>query len=131
MGEFSRTATAGLTQPESWTIEIPVKGRGEQHLGILKNFVEAILDKKSLIAPAGEGIHSVELANAMLMSAFLDKTIELPLDAAAYEALLQENVATSNAGDEVVIKPDGVGELHYVYDLAPARVENFSKFILP
>lgn len=106
MGEFSRTTTAGFSQPECWNIEIPVNGSGEQHIGILKNFVEAILDKKPLIAPAKEGLHSVELANAMLMSAFLDKAIELPIDAAAYEALLEQKIASSNAGKKAVQKPE-------------------------
>ena len=107
MGEFSRTTTAGFAQPERWNIEIPVSGSGEQHVGILKNFAEAILDKKPLIAPAGEGIHSVELANAMLMSAFLDKPVELPLDASAYETLLQQKIANSNVKEKVIKKPAG------------------------
>jgi len=82
-----------------------VHGIGEQHNGILKNFTEAILDKKPLIAPAKEGIHSVELANAILMSAFVEKPIEMPLDAAAYEALLQEKIATSKGSEKLAKIP--------------------------
>ena len=95
MGEFSRTTTDGFAQPERWNIEIPVNGSGEQHIGVLKNFVEAILDKKPLIAPAEEGLHSVELANAMLYSSLTGQTVELPLDGAAYESLLQKLILES------------------------------------
>jgi len=37
----------------------------------------------------------VELANAILFSAFRNETVCLPLDAAAYEKHLQEKFATS------------------------------------
>jgi len=102
---FCRTNPDAYQTPPVWEIEIPVQGIGEQHTGILKNFVEAILDKKPLIAPAREGLHSVELANAMLMSAFLNKTIELPLDAAVYEALLQKKIAHSRGGEKLAKIP--------------------------
>ena len=91
--EFSRTTTERFSAPPVWNVEIPVTGTGEQHLGILKNFVEAVLDGTPLIAPAAEGIHSVELANAMLMSTFMGATVSLPLDSAAYESILKEKIA--------------------------------------
>ena len=68
---------------------------GGQHVEILQNFVDAILDGAPLIAPAAEGVHSVELANAMLYSTFLNDSVTLPLDAAAYEKVLREKIASS------------------------------------
>lgn len=105
MGEFSRTTTEGFSTPEKWNIEIPVKDSGEQHNGILKNFAAAVLDGAPLIAPAEEGIRSVELGNAILMSGFLGQTVELPLDAAAYEALLKEKIAHSRFKNKVATAP--------------------------
>ena len=102
VGEFSRTTTERFTAPPTWNVEIPVNGSGDQHVGILNNFVDAILDGKPLIAPASEGIHSVELCNAMLMSAFLDKQVEVPLIAAEYEALLMQKIAGSKPKENVV-----------------------------
>jgi len=105
--EFSRTTETRYEVPPFWNIEIPVTHSGEQHVGIMKNFVDAILDGKPLIAPAEEGIHSVELCNAILMSAFLDQTIELPLDAAKYEALLMEKISTSKGAEKLAtVKAD-------------------------
>ena len=62
---------------------------------MLQNFIDAILDGQPLIAPASEGIRSVELANAIVFSAAHNQTVELPLDAAAYEKFLQGKIDTS------------------------------------
>ena len=51
--------------------------------------------KAALLIDAPEGLHSVELANAMVYSAWTDSPVELPLDSAAYEAALREKIATS------------------------------------
>ena len=87
--EFCRTTTERFAAPPVWDITIPITpGGGGQHIEIMQNFVDAILKGVPLIAPAEEGIHSVELANGMIFSAICDKTIELPLDSAAYAAWL-------------------------------------------
>lgn len=93
--EFSNTTTEGFAKPSTWEISIPTRGFGEQHVGIIKNFVNAILKGEKLIAPAAEGINSVELANAMLYSSFTDSTLKLPLDGAAYEAHLMKLIENS------------------------------------
>jgi predicted dehydrogenase len=92
---FSRTSPERFGTPPVWQIDIPISGSGEQHLGIKKNFVAAILDGVPLVAPAAEGIRSVELANAMLYSALTGRRVELPLDGAAFEAHLQQLIANS------------------------------------
>jgi len=93
--EFSRTSTSMFGKPDTWEVEIPVNGKGGQHNEILQNFVDAILDRKKLIAPAVEGIHSVELANAILLSAFTGKTVDLPLSGRSYERRLKQLIANS------------------------------------
>lgn len=95
MSEFSRTTDQRFAIPDRWNVEIPVSGHGGQHNAIMENFTCAILDKAPLIAPAAEGIHSVELANAMIYSSFTKKTVELPLSAPAYERLLKKKIAGS------------------------------------
>ncbi len=45
----------------------------------------AVLDGAPLIAPAAEGMRSVELANAILLSAIRDETVDLPLQSSCYE----------------------------------------------
>ena len=102
MSEFSRTTAQGFATPDVWDVKIPAQGHGGQHNEILANFTDAILDRKPLIAPAAEGIHSVELANAILFSTFQNKTSEFPLNAKAYEAKLKQLAAKSKFKKKVV-----------------------------
>ncbi len=94
--EFSRTTDQKFGRPPVWDVSIPLPPhRGEQHVGILKNFTNAILHGEALISPAEEGIHSVELANAILLSSIEDTTVELPLSAPRYAKLLARLKASS------------------------------------
>jgi predicted dehydrogenase len=95
--EFSHTTKEPWSKPDTWHIDIPVNGYGGQHQEILQNFTNAILDGVPLIAPATEGINSVELGNAMILSTLLNKTIELPLDGAVYEQQLKKLIADAGA----------------------------------
>ena len=95
MSEFSRTCKEGFASPKTTEKVIPVSGHGEQHIAIMRNFVEAILEGKPLTAPAAEGLRSVELGNAMLLSTFENRTIELPLDSAVFEKALQAKIDAS------------------------------------
>jgi predicted dehydrogenase len=65
------------------------------HATVLENFADAILHGSALVAPAVEGIRSLTLANAILYSSHLRRPVDLPLDANAYAAWLQERVRTS------------------------------------
>ncbi len=91
--EFSRTAKELFAAPPTQTTVIPVQNIGGQHMAIVRNFVDAILDGSPLIAPASEGIRSVELANAMLLSSLQEQTVELPMDSALFEKELLRLIA--------------------------------------
>ncbi len=95
MGEFSRATPESFARPATWDVSIPAAGHGGQHNEILQNFTDAILDGAKLVAPAPEGIHSVELANAMLLSAWTQKPVALPIDGKKYERLLKARIAES------------------------------------
>ena len=71
---------------------------GGGHRVIHENFVAAILDGDDLIAPAAEGVYSVEVANAMIMSGITDTTIDLPMDRDGYDAFLKGLIEKSKAG---------------------------------
>ncbi len=93
MSEFSRTTPQAFAAPAIWNVEIPVSGHGGQHGEILDNFTRAVLDKTPLIAPAAEGLRSVELANAMILSSCTGRTVDLPLNAAVYARFLKKRSA--------------------------------------
>lgn len=93
--EFLKTCKGSFDTPPVWHIDIPANGNGGQHVALLQNFIDAILYGTKLIAPAEEGINSVELANSMLYSSFTDSTVQLPLDPVAYEKHLMKLIAES------------------------------------
>ena len=93
--EFLRTSSQGFGAPPVWNIEIPVPAEQPQHQVLMQGFIDAIRLGTPLLAPASEGIHSVELANAMLYSSALETTVELPLNAAAYEKELKRWIKNS------------------------------------
>lgn len=101
MREFSRTARTGFARPAVWNVEIPFDNTPAQHATLTQNFVDAILDQVPLIAPATQGLNSVELANATLLSSLTGQTIHLPLDSAAYEQTLQRLIAESRFEKQV------------------------------
>jgi predicted dehydrogenase len=102
MIEFSRTSKVGFAKPEVWHVEIPFENAPNAHATLMQNFVNAILEGEPLIAPGAEGIHSVELANAMLYSSLLGQTVELPMDSAAYEKKLSQLIAESKVEKKVM-----------------------------
>src|SRR5215467_13691335 len=80
MLQFSKSSKVGFAKPEVSHIDIPFENAANPHAILVQNFVDAILDGKQLIAPGEEGIHSVELANAILYSSLIEETVQLPLD---------------------------------------------------
>lgn len=57
---------------------------GVQHINVMINFTEAILEGKKLLAPGTDGINGVILSNAMHLSSWTGKDIELPFDEDLY-----------------------------------------------
>lgn len=93
--EFSANTDNAFGAPESKTTEVPCPGVYTAHAGVLANFVDAILDGAPLLADAGEGIKSVELANAMVYSGWKNEAVALPLDSAKYQAALDQAIVVS------------------------------------
>jgi predicted dehydrogenase len=101
MFQQCKTSKLGFQKPEAWKIEIPFSSEPARHATLTQNFIDAILDGVPLTAPGEEGIHSIELANALLYSGLIHQTIELPLDGAAYERKLNELIASSKGEKKV------------------------------
>lgn len=66
-----------------------------QHVGVINNFANAVLGKEELFIDGKEGINCVEIINAMLLSAFKDKTVTLPIDDDEYLSELNKRIETS------------------------------------
>jgi predicted dehydrogenase len=93
--QFNREYQGGFGQPECWKCEIPIQDTATQHQGILENWVRAIQTGAPLLAPGCEGINGLMLSNAMHLSAWTDKWVELPIDEELFYTKLQEKIAAS------------------------------------
>ncbi len=93
--EFSRTTDQKFGRPPVWDITFPGIVNSGGHKEITRNFVNAIIDGEPLLAPAREGIHSVELGNAMLLSGLTGKPVDMPMDSAVFERRLKRLIKTS------------------------------------
>ncbi|HEY3756634.1 MAG TPA: Gfo/Idh/MocA family oxidoreductase [Opitutaceae bacterium] len=93
--KFSRTTREPFSAPPTQERVFHFRDSGGQHLAVLRNFTEAILKDAPLLAPAAEGIRSVELANAILLSSWTGRQVDLPFDSALYARWLKRKIAAS------------------------------------
>lgn len=99
MSEFCRTSKSTMSLPDRWNIDIPVNGANPtMHRDIIENFADAILHGTPLYAPATEGINSLELGNAMLLSQLKGAPVSLPLNAGEFDIELEKLIANSRKG---------------------------------
>ncbi|NLY51330.1 MAG: Gfo/Idh/MocA family oxidoreductase [Firmicutes bacterium] len=71
-------------------MEIQIEAEPHGHKYITQNTVNAILGKEPLIAPGTEGLDSVQLANAILLSGIRGRTVEVPVCEDEFDELLEE-----------------------------------------
>ncbi len=95
VSEFNKTTDEMFGSPET-TEEIFTPSEAvNQHAAILNNFVKAANSEATLIAPADAGLNSLQLAGGMIYSTWINDEVELPLDSAAYEKIMNEKIAAS------------------------------------
>ena len=98
-----RECEFGFKKPETWDCKINFESDSRpQHAVVVENVANAILNGEKLIAPLAEGIRGLELGNAMLMSGLKKIPVTLPIDSAAYAAMLQDLIANSKRGAKEV-----------------------------
>lgn len=98
--QFNTEYKGGFGSPEVWKCEVPVKGENTGHVGVLKDWINAIHKGTPLLAPGKEGIHGLELSNAMHLSAWTDSWVELPIDEDFFYQKLQEQIQKSTITKE-------------------------------
>ena len=100
--EFTKTANSAFALPEKETSEVETDGVNLQHVGICRNFTNAILGKEPLFVDGKEGINGVELMDAMLLSTWLDKKVAIPIDDELYYNELKKRIDVSRRKDNVI-----------------------------
>ncbi len=107
--EHCRTAKAGFEKPECTVTEVETDGENEQHVGVLKAFTGAILNGTPLVARGEEGINGLTLSNAMHLSSWLEKEVDIPFDEDLFLAELDKRRASSKkkSAKEIVFDTKG------------------------
>ncbi len=93
--EFSATYKGGFGEPKHTVEELDVSGENPQHSGVLRAFTKAVLEGTPLTADGREGIRGLSLSNAMHLSSWLGRMVELPVDEALFEQELAKKVSQS------------------------------------
>jgi len=88
--EFNATYKGGFGSPGVQVTEVETDGENLQHVGILRNFTNAILGREPLFVDGTEGLRGVEIMDAMLLSGFLGEAVSLPVDDEVYLAELNK-----------------------------------------
>lgn len=106
---FCKTAKGGFDTPECTVTEVETDGLNEQHMGIMKAFANRILHKTPLVAEGVEGINGLTLSNAMHLSSWLEKDIELPFDEELFleELTKRRKASKKKEGSGVVFSTEG------------------------
>ncbi len=100
--EFSKSNQSPFETVAATEVELEMDGKNPQHVGVINAWGGAILRGEPLIAKGSEGIHGLTLSNAMHLSAFTGKTVELPFDGEEYYKELQKRIAESKKKETVV-----------------------------
>lgn len=99
--EFGKINTSPFGTVKTTAIQVETDGKNLQHTGVLNAFADAILHGGKLVADGAEGINGLTLSNAMHLSSFLGKEIELPFDEDLYYEELMKRVKTSRHKENV------------------------------
>ena len=99
--EFSRTNTKSFGALKAEKIDIETDGENPQHVGVLNAWGGAIARGETLVAHGTEGIYGLTLSNAMHLSSWTGKAVELPFDEDLYYEELMKRVATSRRKENV------------------------------
>ena len=100
--EFSATNERPFAAIPVKEIEVETDGQHTAHIGVLNAFADKILSKGELVADGREGINGLTLSNAMHLSDFTDKEVQIPFDATVYKAELMKRVKGSKAKKDTV-----------------------------
>ena len=108
--EFNATNRSDVFgQPAVEVMDVETDGLSPQHQGVLRAFGGAILRGEPLVARGEEGINGLTLSNAMHLSSWLDKTVDIPFDEDLFYSELQKRVATSVVKDTQAVFADTSG----------------------
>lgn len=107
--EWCRTCREGFRKPEWETFEVATDGQNPQHAGVLNAFAGRILRGEPLVADGREGIRGLTLSNAMHLSSWLGRPVDIPFDEQLFRNMLEIRCMNSRHKKESDITFDTKG----------------------
>lgn len=99
--EHCFTSKEGFAKPTGHEIKVETDGENLQHVGVLRAFAANILRGEPLVARGEEGINGLTLSNAMHLSSWLGRPVEIPFDEELFLEKLNEHRANSRLKENV------------------------------
>ena len=99
--EFTKVNTSAFGRPKCTVSVVETDGINLQHKAVRNAFAAAILRDEPLVADGREGINGLMLSNAMHLSAWTGKAVQLPFDEQQFKDLLMEHVKNSKRKESV------------------------------
>lgn len=104
--EWNATYSGGFGEPEVWEIKVPVTFDGENgHWKVTQNFINNILFDETLLSPAQDGIFGLSISNAIHLSSWQERWVDLPIDEELFLEELTKRIDASEIklGEEKVL----------------------------
>ncbi len=89
VAQFTKENTEMWGRPEMEEVDLQVEPCESGHKVILRNFARAILFDEPLISPGEVGLKGLELANAITLSSYTGKAVDLPVSRTAFDRLIK------------------------------------------
>lgn len=99
--EFCFSTKEGFGKPEGRWISVETDGENLQHTGVLRAFAGAVLRGEPLVAEGIEGIRGLTLSNAMHLSSWLKKSVDIPFDEELFLSELNQRRSRSRRKENV------------------------------
>lgn len=92
---FSDTSPEMWAHPPAVEVNVEIEPCESGHIAILRNMARHLLYGEELVSPGVEGLNTVELINATILSGHTGEAVSIPVDRARYDAFLAQLRATS------------------------------------
>jgi predicted dehydrogenase len=92
LSEHLRTSQEAFGSIKSEWRDIELDDEPSGHMEVVKAFARAVRENNPslMVADGKDGLHSLEMANAILMAGYKHKEIEFPLNRKKYEQMLKK-----------------------------------------
>ena len=100
--EFTKIADTPFAVMETKKIQVETDGKNPQHTGVINAWGGAILRGEALVADGREGIRGLTLSNAMHLSSWQNRMVELPFDSDMYYGELEKRIQNSRKKENIV-----------------------------